>query len=121
MSVPARHGEIERQRVLRAVEGLVVDLARLDPLDVARRIAFTPRSRNSDSVQTWLEDRKPCCPEHHPADAEIPQLVLIAQIDHVGQVAPPAGAIEPACGIPYGVPLWEIYLIFQRSAVRAMR
>ena len=53
--------EIKGESVQLAVEGLIVDLAWLDPLDVARRMAFTPRSRNSDSVQIWLEEMNPCC------------------------------------------------------------
>ena len=57
---------------------------------------MTPRSRNSDSVQIWLEVRKPLLREHHPADAEVAELVLVAQVDHVG-AGPARPRVRSSC------------------------
>jgi hypothetical protein len=87
-----QHGEIEGESVPRAVECLVVDLAWLDPLDVGAQDGLhSPFAEQR--LGPYLAGRdETLLPEHHAADAEVAELVLVAQVDHVGQVPQAAGA-----------------------------
>ena len=50
-------------------------------------IARTPRSRKSDSVHSLRGGLEALLGEGQPADAEVAELVLVGQVDDVGQVA----------------------------------
>ena len=112
MSVPARHGEIERQRVLRAVEGLVVDLARLDPLDVRAQDRLHPalaEQRLRPDLAGGQEALLPGTPSRRRRNP--PARTRCS--DRSRRPGRAARGCHRAClGIPYGVPLREIYLIF---------
>ena len=87
-----QHGEVEGKGVVPAVEGLVVDLARLDPLDVRAQDGLDPALTEQRLGPDLAGGQVSLLLEHHPADAEVTQLVLVAQVDHVGEVPQPAGA-----------------------------
>ena len=87
-----QHGEIEGQGIAGTVQGLVVDLARFDPLDVSAQDRLHPALAEQRLGPDLAGGQEALLPEHHPADAEVAQLVLVAQVDDVGQVPQPAGA-----------------------------
>ena len=49
-------------------------------------MARTPRSRNSDSVHILEEVIEAVLGERHAPDTEVAEVVLVAEVDDVGQV-----------------------------------
>ena len=87
-----QHREVERQALVRAVEGLVEELALLDPLDVGaedRADAALTEQRLGPGLAGGQEA---ALAEDHAADAEVAELVLVGQVDDLGQVAHPGRA-----------------------------
>ena len=82
-----QHGEVEEQRVRRTIQLLIVDDALLDARDVGpgdRPDPTLTEERLGPQLGRRLE---PPLGEGQPADAEVPELVLVGQVDDVGQVA----------------------------------
>ena len=81
-----QHGEVEEQRVRRTIHLLVVDDALLDARDVGPGDRADPtlsEERLGPQLGRRLESP---LGEGQPADAEVPELVLVGQVDDVGQV-----------------------------------
>jgi hypothetical protein len=84
-----QHREVERQALVRAVEGLVVELALLDPLDMGaenRAHAALTEERLGPRLAGGQET---ALAEDHATDPEVTELVLVGEVDDLGQVAHP--------------------------------